>query len=354
MNRSKTQDELLIRRSDLDAAVAAGVLPQQTAFALAEFVREGAVGSVSEDEQIRLVTGFGDIFVTLGVVLFLGALSYILADWTALAVAPVAWGLAELFTAQRRMALPSIVLLAAFVLALFFGTADALSQGISSLGSNPWILASAAVVGLAGAALHWWRFRVPITIAAGFASFAALVAALVFGLFPGLPAAFVFLPQGVAAFLLAMRFDMQDPLRQSRKADMAFWLHVLAAPMIVRSVMPWLADTSSMTTTGAMAILAVFFVLAVVALVVDRRALLVSSLAYVGYSLGALLPGSGLTLLKGGNLAVTLFVLGAVVLLLSLVWRPLRAWLLSLLPEKLSNRLPPPVTVRGTRATAKA
>lgn len=354
MNMSKSPGELLIRQSDLDAAVAAGVLPQQTAFALADFVRDGAAGTVSEDEQIRLVTGFGDIFVTLGIILFLGALSYLLTDWTALAVAPVAWGLAELFTGQRRMALPSIVLLAAFVLALFFGTADALGQGVSLLRSNAWVQATAAVVALAGAALHWWRFRVPITIAAGFASFAALVAALVFGSFPDLPAAFVFLPLGVAAFLLAMRFDMRDPLRQSRKADMAFWLHVLAAPMIVHSVMPWLADTSNMTTTGAMAILSVFFVLAVVALVVDRRALLVSSLAYVGYSLGALLPRSGFTLLEGGNLAVTLFILGAVVLLLSLVWRPLRAWLLSLLPAKLSNRLPPPVTARGTRATAKA
>lgn len=342
MNMTRISGELLIRQSDLDSAVAAGVLPQQTALALAEFMREGAAGTVSEDEQIRLVTGFGDIFVTLGIILFLGALSYILADWTTLAIAPVAWGLAELFTRQRRMALPSIVLLVAFVLALFFGTADALGQGASLLRSNSWVQAPAAVVGLAGAVLHWWSFRVPITIAAGFASFAALVAALIFGRFPGLPAAFVFLPLGITAFLLAMRFDMQDPLRQSRRADMAFWLHVLAAPMIVHSIMPWLADTSSMTTAGATAVLSVFFVLAAVALVVDRRALLVSSLAYVGYSLGALLPRSGFTLLEGGNLAVTLLVLGAVVLLLSLVWRPLRARLLSLLPAGLSNRLPPP------------
>lgn len=349
---NKTPGELLIRQSDLDSAVAAGVLPQQTAFALADFVREGAASSVSEDEQIRLVTGFGDIFVTLGIVLFLGALSYILADWTALVVAPVAWGLAELFTRQRRMALPSIVLLVAFVATLFFGTIDALGQGVSLTGSSPWVPASAAVVALAGAALHWWRFRVPITIAAGFASFAALVAALLFGQFPELAPAFVFLPLGFAAFLLAMRFDMQDPLRQSRKADMAFWLHVLAAPMIVHSVMPWLADTNSMTTIGAVAILSMFLVLAIVALVVDRRALLVSSLAYVGYSLGALLPQSGFTLLEGGNFAVTLCVLGAVVLLLSLVWRPLRAKLLVLLPTKLTDRLPPPVTARGVKVAA--
>ncbi len=346
---TKTSGELLIRQSDLDSAVAAGVLPQQTAFALADFVREGAAGAASEDEQFRLVSGFGDIFVTLGIVLFLGALSYILADWTALVVAPVAWGLAELFTRQRRMALPSIVLLVAFVAALYFGTLGALDQGVSLLGSSPWVPAFAAVVALAGTGLHWWRFRVPITIAAGFAAFAALVASLLFGRFPGLAPVFVFLPLGLVAFVLAMRFDMQDPLRQSRKADMAFWLHVLAAPMIVHSIMP---NTASMTTTGAVAILSMFLILAIVALIVDRRALLVSSLAYVGYSLGALLPRSGLTLLEGGNLAVTLCVLGAVVLLLSLVWRPLRAQLLSLLPAGLTNRLPPPATARGTRAAA--
>lgn len=348
-------DELHIRQSDLDAAVAAGVLPQQTAHALVDYVRGGgAQAAGSEDEQFRLVSGFSDIFVTIGIVLFLGALSYLLPGPAGILVAVAAWGLAELFTRQRRMALPSIALLTAFVLALYFGTAHLLGDSGTALGSNSWVLAFSAVAALAGAALHWWRFRVPITVAAAFSSLAALVASIIFGQFPDLPPAVVFLPLGVAAFLLAMRFDMQDRLRQTRKADMAFWLHVLAAPMIVHSLMPWLANTDSMTMSGALAVLGLFFVLAIVALVVDRRALLVSSLIYVGYSLGTLLPQGGLTMLEGGNLAITICVLGAVVLALSLAWRPLRAWLLSLLPEPLALRLPPPAGLHVVRAANSA
>lgn len=344
-------DDLVIRQKDLDAAVVAGILPQQTARSLADFVRGGAAQVVvSEDEQFRLITGFSDIFVTIGIGLFLGALSYLLTGpFGLLWVAVVAWGLAELFTRQRRMALPSIVLLITFVLALYFGVVRAIAGGGPMFDGNTGALAGAAAVALLGAALHWWRFRVPITVAAGFAALSALVVAIVLRQLPGLPPAIVFLPLGLAAFALAMRFDMRDRLRQTRKADIAFWLHVLAAPMIVHSLMTSLVDTGSMTTSSAVSILALFFVLAIVALVVDRRALLVSSLVYVGYSLGALLPRGGLALLEGSNLAITLCILGAVVLVLSLAWRPLRALLLSLLPETLAMRLPPPAGMKTAK-----
>ena len=38
---------------------------------------------------------------------------------------------------------------------------------------------------------------------------------------------------GLAVFALAMRFDLSDPKRQTRRTDIAFWLHMLAAPLIV-------------------------------------------------------------------------------------------------------------------------
>ena len=84
-------------------------------------------------------------------------------------------------------------------------------------------------------------------------------------------------------------------------------------------------------------------VLAVVAILIDRRALLVSGLAYLGTAIGLAIAGM--------SLPATLVILGAFVLTLGAGWVPLRRLLLALLPSPLSDRLPPvpPSAVRPTR-----
>ncbi|NMD06777.1 MAG: hypothetical protein GYA66_02230, partial [Phyllobacteriaceae bacterium] len=81
----------------------------------------------------------------------------------------------------------------------------------------------------------------------------------------------------------------------------------------------------------------VFAVLGFVALTVDRRAMLVSSLVYLGYAIYSILQA-------GNALPSTSFVVllvGAVVLGLSLAWRPLRASLLGVVPKAIAERVPP-------------
>ena len=69
--------------SDLDAAVAAGILDRDTSLKLAAFLQSrGTVPEVplnADDEQLRLITGFNDIFVTIGIGLFLGLWPFSLA-----------------------------------------------------------------------------------------------------------------------------------------------------------------------------------------------------------------------------------------------------------------------------------
>ena len=108
-------------RAELEAAVAKGVLDRNAADNLTEFlIQNRNAASDPDEERLRLITGFNDIFVTIGIALFLGALNYLLGTYGALAsgagVAIAAWGLAEVFTKRKRMALPSIVLLVVFVL----------------------------------------------------------------------------------------------------------------------------------------------------------------------------------------------------------------------------------------------
>ena len=114
-------DDFTFGRAELEAAVAKGVLDRSAADSLTEFLiqNRNEAASDPDEERLRLITGFNDIFVTIGIALFLGALNYLLSSYGALAsgagVAIAAWGLAEVFTKRKRMALPSIVLLVVFV-----------------------------------------------------------------------------------------------------------------------------------------------------------------------------------------------------------------------------------------------
>ena len=101
---------------------------------------------------------------------------------------------------------------------------------------------SAAVA--AGAAwVHWRRFHVPITVAAGAAAVAGLFLAIVVAIVqPGdsesaknLILGFVLL-LGIGMFLFAMWWDASDRARATRRSDVAFWLHLLAAPMIAHPI----------------------------------------------------------------------------------------------------------------------
>ncbi|MFD2032634.1 hypothetical protein ACFSKM_24670 [Ancylobacter dichloromethanicus] len=207
---------------------------------------EAALPQPDDDERLRFITGFGDIFVTIGLALFLGALGYFsealgaAGMWAAVGAA--SWLLAEFFTRVQRMALPSIVLLVVFCASVFMASSSGLGSTVPlipsllSLSEAPLTLALAGLATLAAAMVHYWRFRVPITIAAAAAALVAIVVGLVAAAVPGgIEAAInpVLLVCGLCVFVLAMRFDMSDPQRLTRRTDIAFWLHLLAAPLIV-------------------------------------------------------------------------------------------------------------------------
>ena len=82
---------------------------------------------------------------------------------------------------------------------------------------------------------------------------------------------------------------------------------------------------------------AIYLLLALVALLIDRRALMVSALAYVLYAMNVFFRGTGdLTI----SLALSALIAGAALLLLSAYWQPARRGLLKLTPAWLRARLP--------------
>lgn len=310
-----------------------------------------------DDEQLRFVSGFSDIFVTIGLAMFLGAIGYFalstggtLGMWPA--VAFTAWLLAEFFTRQRRMALPSIVLLIVFAWAVFAAVAVFLGAGArpysypqqtiwSLFGAiEPTMLTRASLATVLLTALHYWRFRVPITVAAGCGALFAAIMGLAHSLVPQGAHNAIILVGGLAIFGLAMRFDMADPGRLTRRTDIAFWLHLLAAPLIVHSLIDGLFNVASKLEPGqAIAVMFVFLALSLVAVLIDRRALLVSGLSYAGVAFWTLIRQVGVS---DVTTPLTILILGAFVLLLSAGWKPLRAGILKLAPSALTRRLPQP------------
>jgi hypothetical protein len=341
--------------SDLQDAVAAGALSADAAQALRDHVARMRASPVVDEEHFRLLTGFNDIFVAiasiillvavgwLGNSLRLGAAEHHPSIASGLLVAAASWGLAEYFTRRRRMALPSILLLGGFVGGVAFALAALAGQILPDPDDRTGgLIVSAVALASAGAAwAHWRRFMVPITVAAGAAAGAAVVAGLVLFIAPGNERLWVILLliAGLAIFALAMRWDMSDRGRTTRRADVAFWLHLTAAPMIAHSLFHLLGvfEGNEMGIGKAVMVIALYVAFGLVALTIDRRALLVSSLAYVLFALYALFHKAGAVELSA---AFTALVIGSALLLLSALWHRARAWIVGGLPDALTDRLP--------------
>jgi hypothetical protein len=143
---------------------------------------------------------------------------------------------------------------------------------------------------------------------------------------------------GIGIFLFAMWWDGSDRARVTRRSDVAFWLHLLAAPMIVHPIFTLLGLNDGHATLGeGVVVVLLYIALGLTALAIDRRALLVSALAYVLWALAELFRQFGAVQL---NVALTALVIGSALLLLSAFWHQARAAIVKPLPERLKDRLP--------------
>ena len=375
---------------DIDSAVSAGILSADTAQALRKhIIAQGQNESVNE-ENFRLVSGFNDIFVAIAAIIMLFAMWWIgnslqadLFDYSGRGpfgdsdhdvrykamggffCAGTAWLLAEFFSGKRKQALPSIVLLLAMVIGLFFGISyyfhdveytqyGRLSSWDESNEEKRALLAqtvrehghyAVAALGSSLAAFAYWRrFRVPISVAAttGMAAISVLFAILYIANIDklmGLVALIIAMVAGIAIFAYAMWWDISDRERKTQRSDIAFWLHMIAAPMIAHALFGLLgvSDGENVSVAIIFAVLGLYALFAMVAIAVDRRALLVSALAYVLIALTALFRNFGVVEL---SVALTALVIGSALLLLSAFWAPIRKRVLKLLPLLIAEKLP--------------
>ena len=93
--------------------------------------------------------------------------------------------------------------------------------------------------------------------------------------------------------------------------------------MIAHPLFHWLGitDGSMVGIGGALVVLAVYLAFGLVALAIDRRALLVSALAYVLFALAELFGEFGMVEM---SVALTALVIGSALLMLSAFWPAIR------------------------------
>jgi len=323
---------------DLDDAVKKGVFSDTSVAQFrAELSSSKNVSSVDE-ENFRLISGFNDIFVVIACLLLLFSSLWVVRGINEslgfLVFTLLAWGLAEFFVLKKKMALPAIVLLLSFVGGVFF-----FSYGVSSMWFETSTIFATALSAIA-AYFHWRRFNVPITVAAGTAAIIGFLVALVGLIVPNAASWFLLalFICGVFAFLFAMYWDASDRSRVTRRSDVAFWLHLLSAPLIIHPVFSSLGILQGNESVSSMAVvIGLYLLMTFISVAIDRRAFMVSSLAYVLYALSKLLNVYGDV---GYSFAATGVLIGAALLLLSALWHSTRAKLVVLLPASIQRYLP--------------
>ena len=241
---------------------------------------------------------------------------------------------------------------------------------MSAVGALPWQVRIAPIAfGLAGLlpiGLYYLTYRLPFS---GGLTGVALVGLAVLTLMTVDPyTTLVYNPTvsvaaGLALFLAGVFFDMRDPGRTTRLSGTGFWLHFFAAPALLGSVLGvtqtgWslgLDDFNNRVTpffmgeemaneqavSIAVVTLTVIGIFALISLLINRRALIVSGLLWAGVSIGVLVNQLGLGV--GAVAAVTLLALGAVVVILGAAWNPLRGILVAPFPSRgpLARLFPP-------------
>lgn len=323
---------------DLNGAVEAGIFSTGAVDNFRQHIAKTRNTHQVDEENFRLLTGFNDVFVVIASALLLASLSWIGFKITpfagAIAMAAGSWGLSEVFVRRKRMALPAIGLLLSFLGGLFAIPILA-NEPVSSIQ-----FIAAGLFATAGAFAHWQRFRVPITLAAGVTVFFLGLFGMMVGYDPTIKLFYhsYMLCAGIVTFMLAMYWDGTDPKRQTRRSDVAFWLHLLSAPMIVHPIFSSLGLFTGVTGySTALLVIGLYLLLALISIAVDRRAIMVSALVYVVYAMSGLLENYGLV---SYSMALTGTFIGTSLLLLSAYWQKSRQFVIGLLPTRSQAFLP--------------
>ena len=298
-------------------------------------------------EQLPLVSGMNDAMVTAAVLVGIAGSATALhsaglgVQGITAAELLVMVGLAEVFCRRHRMRLTGIVLAVAgtsaamgLVMSLLWLTTQRESASDLELLAtiDLWVtkaywhmIAGFGTAAVAAVLIHR-RYRIAIAPAlAWFAASAGVVGLveLAWTRWPIDNAKAVLLIIGLGAFALGVWKDRLDRGREGRLHREAFWLHIGAAWCIVHPLFAWLDSFGA----GSVGIMALYIGLAVVALAVNRRGLLVAGMLYFILAMTNALEAIGIASAGWEYAAIGVSML---LLILGVGWNPIRRWCVEL------------------------
>lgn len=312
--------------------------------------RDNAVPNLDDDrtsyssESPRFIRGFHDVLITLGIVSALGGLLYLLGSIAAIVAIVI---LSEIFVRRQRLALPAFTL----TLATLFVVSLAMIPVLAESAKPPVIkIFLAQVVSMV---VYYWRYRVPIALAGLIATFFGLVFVIVlyaFGFeeftreYPRTAGA-IGLVFAAGMFAVAMRYDFSDRMRETRRSDVAFWLHLVTAPALLFSAFLLVFGEDGFWWSGdpqiheALAAIGMITVMAMLGIIIDRRAFVTAGMISLGVAFGIITQETSWQI--SSVVAFCFFAVGIVVLLLGSGWRSLRRFFLSGMPDNIKFIVPP-------------
>lgn len=311
---------------------------------------------IVDTESPRFVRGFHDVLISIGAAILLAGAAGL---GSIFAVLPAIIILAEILVIRQRLALPAVLLSVATAIWAFVVAALLIEQ--VDPGLRPSLMAALYVLPLPiimGAFVA--RYRVPIALSMLIVSAAALVLLLTIAgleLVSGSPdfateypsvMVILFVLSALGLFATALRYDLSDPARTTRRSDIAFWLHLAAAPALLYAglaltflILRGDFENFELSTEALPAppVIAIILVLMLIGLVIDRRAFVTSGLvSLIGTVYGIFRD----RMLEGSTMiSLSLLTVGVVVLTVGVGWQPLRRAVVEALPSRLKAKLPP-------------
>lgn len=323
----------------ITAALDAGIISSAQAEAMIAQLTPEIGAAIGDEENLRFIRGFSDIFIAIGVGLLMLGLSAMATlfggGFSFIGAAAVAAMMADYFGRKKRAHLPTLITALAFLLFTLKGTAYFLS-------GSPILV---ALITLIAMSLFYWRVRLPFCIAL------MTLAGLYLGLsvlnniapdFVRTQFGWVMALGGLITLIGGIYYDSKDLHRSTRFSDNAFWLHLTAAPLLIHGSVLELVKTQTTQVLGlvpvidvnqgdAVLMLVIVAIVTLIGLILNRRALIVSSLFYALIAVGYLLTKSGMSLSMA--LTLTLILIGAAIVLLGIGWHPVRNMMIKALPK---------------------
>ena len=281
-----------LSKADLKAAIAAGIIHEGEASQIIDLARHAIVeNQQNRSESITVFRSFNEVYSVVSLAMISISLYHLFSLWIdnfwvgPMLILLLAWGGLEYFFQKRRQVFAGIYLSIQFCFFAFIFLEEIIDPELENIFYLTLITAGMVF-------LIYARFKLPFSLfLLGFFIILSLLLSPMIGINKNIfdlnttlnisvnpIGALSLFVTGLILFIVAMRFDRQDPLRQSRLSDCGFWLHLVAGTAMIQPVSFTLLQAGE-TFYGLLFL--VILLLTFVAMVIDRRSIIFSAAAYL-------------------------------------------------------------------------